>query len=271
MPELPEVETTRRGIAPLLEGRRLAGAEVRCPKLRLPLDPRLGAKVRGRRVLAVERRAKYLVIRLEGAGLLLHLGMSGSLRLVRAHEAPGPHDHVDLLLARGERLRFRDPRRFGLLLLTGPDPGGHPLLARLGPEPLEPGFDGTSLRKGLAGRSAAVKVLLLDSRVVAGVGNIYACEALHRAGIRPSTPADRVSAGRCQRLAAAIRETLAEAIVAGGTTLRDFRGSRGEPGYFASQLAVYGRAGEPCPRCQAPIRVTTIGQRSTFYCSRCQH
>lgn len=270
MPELPEVETTRRGIAPLLIGRRLAGAEVRRASLRLPLDPRLGAKVAGRRVLAVERRAKYILIRIEGAGLLLHLGMSGSLRLARAHDVPGPHDHVDLLLPRHERLRFRDPRRFGLLLLTGPDPAAHPLLSGLGAEPLEPGFDGVALRRSLSGRKAAVKNLLLDSRIVAGVGNIYASEALYRAGIRPSTPGGRLSAQRCERLAAAIRETLAEAVAAGGTTLRDFRGSDGQPGYFAARLAVYGRAGEPCPRCRAPIRATSMGQRSTYSCGRCQ-
>ncbi len=271
MPELPEVETTRRGIEPFLLGRRLRGAEVRQGRLRQPLPRGLSQLVEGARLTAVERRAKYLLLRWPGDSLLCHLGMSGSMRVVPEREAPGRHDHYDLLLPDRKRLRYRDPRRFGLLLRAGEAPETHPLLAGLGPEPLGPDFDGGHLRRSFCGRRAAVKGLLLDGRVVAGVGNIYACEALFLARIRPTTPGGRVGQERCDRLAAAVREVLGRAVEAGGTTLKDFVGSSGDPGYFRQELAVYGREGLPCPSCEGPIRRQVLGQRSTFDCPRCQH
>ena len=271
MPELPEVETTRRGIAPHLEGRRLRGVVVRDARLRWPVPEDLDRRIRGRRVKAVRRRGKYLLIDLEGAGtLLLHLGMSGSLRLVACRQPPGPHDHVDLRIEGGRCLRLTDPRRFGALLWT-PAPDTHPLLRDLGPEPLSAGFDGAALWRRSRGRRVAVKNLLMDSRVVAGIGNIYANEALFRAGIHPARAAGRISKARYARLAQALREVLGEAIRAGGTTLRDFVRSDGRPGYFHHTLAVYDREGAPCPRCGHPIRRMRLGQRSTFYCPRCQH
>jgi len=227
-------------------------------------------RLAGTRISAVERRAKYLLLRWPEDSLLLHLGMSGSLRIAGDQEAPGKHDHLDLLLPKRRRLRLRDPRKFGLVAYGGQDPEQHPLLRSLGPEPLGPAFDGSSLRRAFRGRRAAVKQLLLQGPVVAGVGNIYACEALFEAGIRPTTPAARLSAGRCDRLATAVREVLRRAVAAGGTTLQDFVGASGEAGYFQVELSVYGRAGEPCPRCGGCVRVEQLGNRSTFSCPRCQ-
>ncbi len=270
MPELPEVETTRRGIEPHLLGKRLRGAEVRRAKLRLPVPRALGATLAGVRITAVERRAKYLVLRWNGGSLISHLGMSGSWRVVGETEEPGKHDHLDLLLPARRRLRYRDPRRFGLLVAGGPDPEEHRLLRGLGPEPLGADFHGGHLHAAFAGRRAAVKPLLLDSRIVVGVGNIYACEALFLAGVRPSTPAGRLSRARCERLAEEIRAVLTHAVEVGGTTLRDFLGTGGEPGYFAQQLKVYGREGEPCRSCGGPVRRRVQAQRSTFDCPRCQ-
>lgn len=269
MPELPEVETTRRGVAPYLADRRVAALVVREPRLRWPVAADIAATVAGQRVTAVERRAKYLLIRLETGSLMLHLGMSGSLRVVPAEAPLRPHDHLDLVLEDGHRLRFHDPRRFGSLHWV---PAGtvHPLLARLGPEPLGDEFDGAWLRQSFAGRRAAVKAALMDSKVVVGVGNIYASEALYRAGIHPARAAGRISRRRLDLLTDAVRAVLAEAIAAGGTTLRDFYGGDGQPGYFSQSLSVYGRAGEPCPGCGEPIRQRVIGQRSSYYCPRCQ-
>jgi len=270
MPELPEVETPRRGIAPHLEGRRLEGAVVRERRLRYPVPRDLSARVRGRRVAVVRRRGKYLLIDLEDeGGLLIHLGMSGSLRIVPCGQPPGKHDHVDLRIEGGRCLRLTDPRRFGLVLWAR-EPDHHPLLRDLGPEPLSAEFDGDYLWRRSRGRRVAVKNFIMDGHVVDGVGNIYANEALFRAGIHPARAAGRISRQRCERLAQAIREVLAEAIEAGGTTLRDFTGSDGRPGYFSRTLAVYDREGAPCPRCGHPIRSIRLGQRSTFYCPRCQ-
>ncbi len=270
MPELPEVETTRRGIAPHLAGRRFTGARVRNRRLRRPVPRDLSRLLAGQPVTGVRRRGKYLVIDTPAGSLIIHLGMSGSLRVVPAGTPPGPHDHVDLLLDDGRCLRLRDPRRFGLVLFTRRDPLTHPLLKDLGPEPLAPGFGGDDLWRRARGRRTAIKNFIMDGRVVAGVGNIYANEALFRAGIHPARPAGRISRARMARLAAAIRAVLEEAIAAGGTTMRDFTDSQGKPGYFALSLAVYGREGEPCPRCGHPIRHVVIGQRSTCYCPRCQ-
>ncbi len=270
MPELPEVETTRRGIAPSLEGRRILGAVVRERRLRWPLPPGFEALVTGRLVRAVRRRAKYLLIDTDAGTLIAHLGMSGSLRILDAGTPALPHDHVDLLLDSGRLLRFNDPRRFGCLQWVTGDARLHPLLASLGPEPLGVDFDGEYLWRRARGRRVAIKLFIMNAQVVVGVGNIYASEALFRAGIRPGTPASRVSRVRMERLVAAIRGVLEEAIRVGGTTLRDYVNPDGMPGYFRQRLFVYERGGEPCRRCRTPVRHIVQGQRSTYYCPNCQ-
>ncbi|MFC4160259.1 bifunctional DNA-formamidopyrimidine glycosylase/DNA-(apurinic or apyrimidinic site) lyase [Chitinimonas lacunae] len=270
MPELPEVETTRRGIAPSLLGKSLAGATVRESRLRWPVPPDLAALVAGRTVEAVGRRAKYLLFDLGTGHLILHLGMSGSLRFL--HEAPPAvkHEHVDLLLSDSALLRYRDPRRFGAILWQPGPAELHPLLRDLGPEPLEAGFDGAYLEQALAGRRTAIKLAIMDARVVVGVGNIYANEALFRCGIAPQREAGELSRAECGQLADAIRLTLTESIAAGGSTLRDFVDSSGQPGYFQQHYFVYDRAGLPCHRCGQAISQTRLGQRSTYWCPYCQ-
>lgn len=270
MPELPEVETTRRGIEPHLVGRVVTAVVVRQPRLRQRVPARLGKELRGQRIQNVTRRGKYLLIRTEAGTLLLHLGMSGSLRIVDAPSPHRPHDHLDIVLDDGRCLRLHDPRRFGLALWTTRDPAQHPLLGKLGPEPLGEAFSGNHLHARSRGRRIAVKQFIMDSHVVVGVGNIYANEALFRAGIDPRRAAGRVSRERYQRLAAAIVATLNEALQQGGTTLRDYLNSDGEPGYFRLHLNVYERAGKPCRVCGAPIRLLRQGQRSTYYCPHCQ-
>jgi formamidopyrimidine-DNA glycosylase len=271
MPELPEVETTRRGIAPYLAGRRITGVDVREPRLRWPVSPALARELPGRRVLAVRRRGKYLLLDVEGETcLILHLGMSGSLRMVSDNRPAERHDHLDLRVEGALRLRLHDPRRFGAAIWIHGDPLAHPLLSGLGPEPLEPGFDGTSLHALSRGRRVAVKCFVMNGRVVTGVGNIYASEALHLAGIHPARPAGRIAAGRYRALAGTIRRVLGEAIEAGGTTLRDFVDEGGHPGLFAPRLRVYGRTGAPCPGCGEPVRMRVIGQRASYFCPRCQ-
>ena len=270
MPELPEVETTRAGLEPLLVGRTFCGAIVRVPSLRWPIAGDLGSTLAGETVLAVSRRAKYLLIACRGGTLILHLGMSGNLQVVSSQLPPGKHDHIDLLLDDGKVLRFHDPRRFGALLWTGHDPAHHPLLVEMGPEPFAAELDAGYLHDRSRGRRAAVKTFIMDQKILVGVGNIYASEALFRAGIAPATPAGRLGRERYRRLLEAIREVLDEAIAAGGTTLRDFRGQGGKPGYFARELQVYGREGESCPRCGRVIRQRRLGQRSTYYCPGCQ-
>nr|WP_274519952.1 MULTISPECIES: bifunctional DNA-formamidopyrimidine glycosylase/DNA-(apurinic or apyrimidinic site) lyase [unclassified Halorhodospira] len=266
---MPEVETTRRGLQEHLVGRVLRRVVVRQPQLRYPVPEGLEVAVAGCRVVALERRAKYLLIRLEGGPwLLLHLGMSGSLRLVAATDAPGRHDHVDLVLDDGRALRLTDPRRFGCLLLGEGDPEAHRLLSRLGPEPLGPAFDGAYLHRAARGRRVAVKAFLMDATVVVGVGNIYANEALFRAGIRPDRAAGRIARVRYERLAGAVREVLEAALAAGGTTLRDFTDGAGRPGYFAVDLSVYG--GSSCPSCASALRQLRVAQRGTWFCPRCQ-
>ncbi len=269
MPELPEVETTRRGIAPHLVGRRIEALKIRQPNLRWPIPPVLRRKLPGQRVEAVERRAKYLLVHTAAGSALLHLGMSGSLRVLPGDTPAGKHDHVDWLLDSGRLLRFTDPRRFGSQLWQAPHTI-HPLLADLGPEPLDAEFDGAHLWRKSRGRAAAVKTFLMDQRVVVGVGNIYVSEALFAAGIRPGRAAGSISLARYERLAQEIRRILVHAITRGGTTLRDFLSPDGEPGYFEQELFVYGRAGQPCRVCTTPIRSVRIGQRSTFYCPTCQ-
>ena len=269
MPELPEVETTVRGIAPHLVGRRVIELIVRQPHLRWPVPAALRRILPGQKIENVERRAKYILAHTAVGSALLHLGMSGSLRILRADVAPGPHDHVDWRLSSGRILRFTDPRRFGCLLWQKAG-ATHPLLAGLGPEPLGANFDGDHLLRVARGRSAAVKTFLMDQHVVVGVGNIYAAEALFAAGIHPQRAAGAVSRARYARLAQQVKRILAHAITRGGTTLRDFLAPDGAPGYFEQELFVYGRAGEPCKICDTAIRAVVLGQRSTYYCPKCQ-
>lgn len=274
MPELPEVEITRRGIEPYLTGNIVTGVRVSERKLRWPIPFNLAARVTGRRIARVGRRGKYILIDCAGNGrpgwLILHLGMSGSLRILPADTPPERHDHFDLVLDSGQCVRLRDPRRFGAVLWTETDVLRHPLLAHLGIEPLDAAFTGEWLHRHVRGRKTAIKLALMDARLVVGIGNIYANEALFHAGINPRTLAGRIGSGRCEKLAAAVRETLNAAIAAGGSSLRDFVDSGGNPGYFQQQYQVYGRADEPCRRCGTPIRQLRQGQRSTFYCPRCQ-
>jgi formamidopyrimidine-DNA glycosylase len=270
MPELPEVETTRRGIAPWLKGRVVKRVIIRDPRLRWPVPPDLPQTLEGRRVLEVDRRAKYLLVQMSNGTLILHLGMSGSLRVNPADVPPGAHDHLDLVLDDGNCLRLRDPRRFGAALWTSGDPRRHRLLCLLGPEPLSAAFNGEHLRQLAVSRTLAVKNFIMDSRVVVGVGNIYANEALFSAGIHPQRACNRVSLARYRRLATAIKTVLEQAIARGGTTLRDFVNEGGRPGYFGQELQVYGRSGQPCIHCGARLRKIILGQRSSFYCPRCQ-
>jgi formamidopyrimidine-DNA glycosylase len=270
MPELPEVETTRRGIAPHLTGQHISKVVIRHHGLRWPVPKTLAKILPGQKIHAVTRRAKYLLVACDSGWLILHLGMSGSLRVLPQDTPPEKHDHFDLVLDSGELLRLRDPRRFGAVLWTETDPERHPLLENLGVEPLTPEFCGKWLYERSRVRNTAIKLFLMDSKIVVGVGNIYASEALFRAGIRPQTAAGRISRPRYERLTAVIKETLQDAIAAGGSSLRDFVNSQGKPGYFQQQYFVYGRTDEPCRRCNTPIRQIRQGQRSTFFCPSCQ-
>jgi len=308
MPELPEVETTRRGLAPLLVGQRIRAAVVRNRSLRQPVPRALPRLLAGATISGVARRGKYLLIDCgggdvsreagaplragmrpgesapaadgempdtrirtrRGGTLILHLGMSGRLWVVDGATPPGSHDHFDLVLENGMVVRLRDPRRFGLVLWCEGRVLDHALLAGIGPEPLDPAFDGAALYRATRSRSAAIKLVLMDGRTVAGIGNIYANEALYHAGINPRIPARRVGRARCERLVDAVKRTLELAIDAGGSSLRDYVGSDGMAGNFQSQFMVYDHAGGPCPRCGTAIRGIRQGQRSTFYCPRCQ-
>jgi formamidopyrimidine-DNA glycosylase len=270
VPELPEVETTRRGLLRHARGRRIGAVRVHERRLRWPVPADLDALLVGQRLRTVERRAKYLLLRFGGGTLIVHLGMSGSLRVVPAPAALLPHDHIELQLDSGATLRFNDPRRFGCFLYTTQAPGRHKLLRDLAPEPLQPGFDAAYLHRITRGRRVAIKVLLLNGRLVTGVGNIYASEALFRAGLKPQRAARTLTLAECRRLARAIRAVLRSAIRAGGTTLRDYVSAEGTPGYFRQRLYVYERARLPCRRCHTPIRQLTQGQRSTYYCPQCQ-
>lgn len=268
MPELPEVEVTRRGIAPHLLGRRITAVAVRETRLRWPV-PASVSRVAGCEVRAVQRRGKYLLLDCGGSHLIVHLGMSGSLRVVQPGSPPGKHDHVDVVVP-PILLRLRDPRRFGAVLWTDAPLAEHPLLRHLGVEPLTRPFDGRRLHALTRGQHTAIKQVIMDGRKVVGVGNIYAAESLFLAGIHPATRAGKVSLERCTRLAAAIKRTLRAAIRAGGSSLRDFVGSDGSEGYFQRRALVYGRAGSPCRRCGTAIRRIVQGQRATFFCPTCQ-
>lgn len=270
MPELPEVETTRRGISPHVVNKPICAVAIRQQRLRWPVPAGLEQELVGKRITAVGRRAKYLIFRLEHGCVLLHLGMSGSLRIVSASAPAGKHDHVDIVFNDGRCLRLRDPRRFGSIHWTGRDPLQHPLLRDLGPEPLGQDFGAAHLHALSRRRTQSVKTFIMDSRTVVGVGNIYASEALFRSGIHPLRGAGNISLKRYRALAGAIRDVLNAALDKGGTTLRDFVGGDGSPGYFGLELDVYGRAGEPCRNCAGSIRQVRLGQRSTYYCPRCQ-
>ena len=274
MPELPEVEVCRRGLLPGVAGQQVRDVVVRRPRLRSDIPPGLAQTLVGRRVLNVARRGKYLLFDCRGeAGggwLIIHLGMTGNLRFVGVGVPPEKHDHVDLVFA-DSVLRFSDPRRFGVVdWYPGDDPAGHPLLARLGIEPLSEAFSPAWLHAALRTRSAPVKTVLMDAHTIVGIGNIYAAESLFRAGISPLRPANRIGRARCGALVQAIRSTLDAAIAAGGSSIRDYIHSDGSSGYFQIDCAVYDRAGQPCRRCAGIVRSVRQAGRSTFYCPACQ-
>ena len=270
MPELPEVETTRRGIAQAVTGKVIGNVIVREPRLRWRLPDEFAGQLQGQAIREVRRRAKYLLIDLDRGCLIVHLGMSGSFRVMTAGIAPLKHDHVDLVLEATHCLRFNDPRRFGSMHYTTDDPNNHSLLKRLAPEPLSDDFNADYLAKKARRRKVAVKQFIMNGNLVVGVGNIYASEALFRSGIRPSRAAGRVKADELAKLVKAIKAVLNAAIRAGGTTLRDYVNADGAPGYFKQKLFVYERAGEPCRKCKTPIKQLRHGQRSTYYCPVCQ-
>lgn len=268
MPELPEVETTKRGIEPWLKGHRIERIIVRQPRLRWPVEERIQLLV-GQTVTSLQRRAKYILVETEVGTAIWHLGMSGSLRLVDADAPLGKHDHIDWVLSSGKILRYHDPRRFGALLFVPPNEESEHL-THLGPEPLTDEFTAQYLFKRSRKKTQAVKTFIMDGAVVVGVGNIYANESLFTAGIRPQTPAGKVSLARYEKLVADIKVVLERSITQGGTTLRDFVGGDGKPGYFAQQLLAYGRAGMPCTLCHTEMKEIRLGQRSTVYCPSCQ-
>lgn len=270
MPELPEVETIRKGIAPFVTGETVSDIIVRERRLRWPVSAQLRRKLIGITIRSITRRAKYIIFHTDNGCMLMHLGMSGSLRIITDNRPPEKHDHVDIEFASGISLRFRDPRRFGSIHWTNGDPLQHKLLHHLGPEPLDNNLDGDYLFIKSRKRTQSVKTFLMDSRIVTGVGNIYANEALFTAGIHPQRKAGNISKTRYVKLATAIKLVLQQALAKGGTTLRDFVNSEGEPGYFRPELKVYDRTGEPCVKCNSIIKRLRTGQRSTFYCPVCQ-
>ncbi|MDH5444301.1 MAG: bifunctional DNA-formamidopyrimidine glycosylase/DNA-(apurinic or apyrimidinic site) lyase [Gammaproteobacteria bacterium] len=270
MPELPEVETTRRGIEPHLLNKTVTGVIVRQSQLRWPVPRALDKKISGQTIHAIERRGKYILLKLDTGSIMLHLGMSGSLRVLNSDTPPEKHDHVDLQFGSHQCLRLRDPRRFGSLHWLTQDPYQHKLLKDLGPEPLSNIFDKEYLFNRSRKRKLAIKLFIMDSKIVVGVGNIYASEALFRAGIRPSRPAGRVTQKEYDKLVTAIKQVLKDAIQSGGTTLQDFTNSDGKPGYFKQALHVYGREGEACHFCKSLIKHRVMGQRATYYCPNCQ-
>lgn len=269
MPELPEVETTRRGIKPHLVGKVIQQVTVHNPNLRWPVPGEVAA-LQGATVESVTRRGKYLLVDVPAGTAIVHLGMSGSLRISPASEARRKHDHIELLLASGDVLRFHDPRRFGCFLWQAAGEDQHVLLAGLGPEPLSEDFNGDYLYRLSRKRQVSIKNFIMNSKVVVGVGNIYASESLFMAGIRPARAARRITSREADALVAAIKQVLQRSIKQGGTTLRDFINSDGNPGYFAQSLNVYGRSDSPCPSCKTPIKHQVLGQRASFYCPACQ-
>ncbi|MAF84838.1 MAG: bifunctional DNA-formamidopyrimidine glycosylase/DNA-(apurinic or apyrimidinic site) lyase [Gammaproteobacteria bacterium] len=270
MPELPEVEITRRGIAPRLTNAKITSVTIREHRLRWPVPANMAKHLAGCTINSVNRRAKYLLVKTDNGTIIIHLGMSGTLRFVKPGTAPKKHDHVDIEINSDYILRYNDPRRFGCLLRTDDNPLSHPLLTRLGPEPLSSAFTGHYLHTVSKGRRIAIKPHLMNAAIVVGVGNIYASESLFRAGIHPKRAAGRISLERMMHLTEAVKLVLQESIHHGGTTLRDFYNGEGKPGYFSNELNVYDRQDEACIKCRQPIRQITLGQRSTFYCPNCQ-
>ncbi len=270
MPELPEVETTRRGIIPHVQGKKIDKVIIRQRQLRWPIAKNINSLLKQQRINEITRRAKYLIFHLEKGYLIIHLGMSGSLRIVANGHAPNKHDHIDFIFGK-QALRFHDPRRFGAIIWTRDNPAQHKLLRKLGPEPLSNSFNGNYLHKLAKNRKINIKNFIMNSHIVAGVGNIYASEALFLSGIHPQRAAGRISKQRYLVLAENIKKVLQSAIDMGGTTLRDFVREDGKPGYFANSLNVYNKKGEPCPICKTPIQVRVLGQRSSFFCKHCQH
>lgn len=270
MPELPEVETTCRGISPHIEGKRVKGVIIRNPSLRWPIPDDLEQQVRNKTLKQIHRRGKYLLLEFSNGHILWHLGMSGSLRIIKANEPPMVHDHVDLLFGKDLALRYTDPRRFGAVLWSSDPIQEHKLLAHLGPEPLTDAFNSQYLFSQSRKRSQSVKTWIMDSKVVVGVGNIYANEALFNAGIHPLKAAGKLTQKQCDTFCKEIKAVLANAIEQGGTTLKDFVGGDGKPGYFAQALNVYGRGGEGCKKCKKPLTEKRLGQRTTVYCTHCQ-
>ena len=276
MPELPEVEITRRGLLPLI-GQAVNQVTIRNASMRWPIPAHLPQTLQNQTLLALTRRAKYILAEFADAQnatnsgtLLLHLGMSGRISLLDRNYPPEKHDHFDIAFDNGTVLRLRDPRRFGAVLWAGGEPNKHALLAPLGPEPLDDGFNADYLNNQLKTRSCAIKIAIMDSRLVVGVGNIYASESLFRARIHPETPAKNVTKKQCEKLVAEIKATLLDALTAGGSSLRDFFGADSNPGYFQQEHLVYGRTDEPCKVCSKPIVCIRLGQRSTFFCKHCQ-
>ena len=269
MPELPEVETIRRGLEPLLVGQTITDVVVRQPRLRWLVESSLAEQVQMQCVRSVTRRGKYLLITTDEGTLLIHLGMSGNLRFLREPITPSRHDHIDFIFTSGAQLRFNDPRRFGSVHFTN-SPTNHWLIKNLGPEPLGDQFSANYLSRVSHQRRVAIKQFLMNNRIVVGVGNIYASEALFRAGVHPTRSAGRIAERRCELLVDAVRAVLNEAIASGGTKLRNFVDGNGTPGYFQQTLSVYGRANEFCTECETPIKHCVIGQRATYYCSQCQ-
>jgi formamidopyrimidine-DNA glycosylase len=270
MPELPEVEITRRGVAPHVEQQKVTAVRVYDRRLRWPVPPDLSRRLVGRTVDRVDRRRKYLLFRLGADTLIMHMGMTGSLRVFREAPPRQAHDHVELEFGNGVMLRYRDPRRFGAMLWSPGSSAPHPLLAKLGVEPFSDLFTADYMYRAMRHRRVAIKLALMDSHLVVGVGNIYANEALFHAGIRPRGGSNRLSRPQLARLVAAVRATLTDAIAKGGSTLRDYVDSHGEPGYFQLEYYVYGRAGAPCRVCGTPIRSVRLGGRATSYCPNCQ-
>ena len=274
MPELPEVEITRRGLL-TLQGKTVKNVVIRNASMRWPVPAHLPQTLKNQQLVALTRRAKYILAefqndKLEKGTLLLHLGMSGRISLLDRNYPPEKHDHFDIAFNSGEVLRLRDPRRFGAVLWAGLEPNNHPLLRVLGPEPLGEDFNGKYLHQHICARSAAIKTTIMDGHLVVGVGNIYASESLFRARINPQTPAKNITLKQCEKLVVEIKATLSDALAAGGSSLRDFFGTDGNPGYFQQEYFVYGRTNEPCKICTKPIKTIRLGQRSTFFCAHCQ-
>ena len=270
MPELPEIETILHGLKPHLEGAVIQDVVIRREKLRWLISPTLKRDLFQQQIITLSRRAKYLLMAVKTGTLIMHLGMSGSLRLLTGRPLHKPHDHVDIIFSNGQLLRYTDPRRFGALIWTEAPPGQHPLLQALGIEPLDSGFTSDYLKQKAMNRRVAIKQFIMNSHIVVGIGNIYAAEALFLARIHPLAPAGKLTLADCARLVEAVKYVLQSAIREGGTTIKDFINSKGNPGYFAQQLTVYGRAGLPCTQCKTPLQILKLGQRSTVFCNNCQ-